>query len=62
MTCYTYVLKCANGAYYTGSTKNLGKRFEEHQMGIGANFTKNNRPLKLVYFEELTMHFIENSK
>lgn len=46
-----YILKCGNGDYYTGSTKNLERRIEEHQLGLGANFTKKHLPVKLVYFE-----------
>ena len=49
---YTYILKCSNGKYYTGSTVNLEKRLEEHNLGEGSNFTRKNLPVKLVYFEE----------
>jgi putative endonuclease len=48
---FMYILKCGNGDYYTGSTKNLERRIEEHQLGLGANFTKKHLPVKLVYFE-----------
>ncbi|WP_075348814.1 GIY-YIG nuclease family protein [Algoriphagus marinus] len=51
MEAFMYILKCGNGDYYTGSTKNLEKRIAEHQMGLGANFTKKHLPVKLVYFE-----------
>jgi len=51
MEAFMYILKCSNGDYYTGSTKNLEKRIDEHQMGLGANFTKKHLPVKLVYFE-----------
>jgi len=47
-----YILECANGAYYTGSTKNLDLRVGQHQNGKGANFTKKHAPVKLVYFEK----------
>jgi len=47
-----YILECANGQYYTGSTNNLKLRIEQHQRGEGANFTKKHLPVKLVYFEE----------
>ena len=47
-----YILECANGNYYTGSTNNLERRLLQHQNGEGANFTKKNLPVKLVYFEE----------
>ncbi|MCZ2356894.1 MAG: GIY-YIG nuclease family protein [Bacteroidia bacterium] len=47
-----YILKCANGAYYTGSTQNLERRLEQHQAGEVANFTKKHLPVTLVYYEE----------
>lgn len=49
---YLYILKCSNGAYYTGSSKNLERRLQQHQNGEGAIFTKANLPVKLVYLEE----------
>ena len=49
---YMYILECSNGQYYTGSTKDLGKRLAQHQAGEGANFTKKHLPVKLVYYEE----------
>ena len=48
---YMYILECANGSYYTGSTINLEKRILEHQNGEGANHTKKYLPIKLVYHE-----------
>ena len=48
---YMYILLCANGQYYTGSTKNLERRLAQHQNGEGANFTKKHLPVKLVYYE-----------
>lgn len=49
---YTYILECADGSYYTGSTWNLEKRLREHQNGLGANHTAKRLPVKLVYVEE----------
>ncbi len=49
---FMYILECADGTYYTGSTKNLELRFQQHQNGEGANHTKKRLPVKLVYFEE----------
>lgn len=49
---FTYILKCANGKYYVGSTNNLCLRLEEHENGIGAQFTKTHHPFELVYVEE----------
>lgn len=47
-----YILECADGSYYTGSTNNLDLRLTQHQNGEGANHTKKRLPVKLVYFEE----------
>ena len=49
---YLYILECANGTYYIGSTRNLFKRVAAHQNGIGANYTKKHLPVCLIYFEE----------
>jgi putative endonuclease len=49
---YMYILECADGTYYTGSTVNIEKRCLEHQNGEGANHTKKRLPVRLVYYEE----------
>ncbi len=49
---YAYILLCADGSYYTGSTKQLEKRLSEHNLGIGANYTAKRLPVKLLYYEE----------
>jgi putative endonuclease len=51
---YTYILKCADGSFYTGSTKCLEKRLWEHNSGTGANYTSTRIPVELVYYEEYT--------
>lgn len=48
---YLYIIECANGAYYTGITKDLAQRLEKHNSGKGAKYTRTNRPVKLVYHE-----------
>ena len=47
-----YILECADGSYYTGSTNDLERRLEQHQNGDGANHTKKRLPVTLVYYEE----------
>ena len=54
MKAYTYILKCSNGSYYVGSTKDLNRRIEQHQSGEGANHTKKYLPVELIYYEEYT--------
>ena len=51
--CYTYILKCSDGTYYTGWTNDLDKRLKAHNGGkSGAKYTRNRRPVTLVYYEE----------
>lgn len=47
------MLRCNNGAYYTGSTKNLEKRYKAHSSGRGAKYTARHLPVALVYFEDV---------
>lgn len=49
---YIYILECADGSYYTGSTWDLERRLWEHQNGLGANHTAKRLPVTLVYCEE----------
>lgn len=51
-----YILQCANGQYYVGSTGNLELRLKEHfgehpKSLSGSKFTKSFHPVKLVYTE-----------
>ena len=48
---YMYILECADGSFYTGSTRNLERRLWQHQNGEGANYTRKRLPVKLVYCE-----------
>ena len=48
---YVYVLRSQkDGKNYTGYTKNLKLRFEQHQSGQ-VDSTKNRGPMILIYFE-----------
>jgi len=49
---WMYILECADGSYYVGSTKDLEYRLSEHQEGKGAKYTSRRLPVKLVYCEE----------
>ncbi|MDK1028590.1 MAG: GIY-YIG nuclease family protein [Anaerolineae bacterium] len=49
---WMYIIECADGSYYIGSTKNIELRFSQHQEGTGSKYTSVRSPLKLVYGEE----------
>jgi putative endonuclease len=48
---WVYILRCADGTLYTGSTRNLKQRLSDHNKGTGAKYTASRRPVKLVYSE-----------
>ncbi|WP_232371292.1 GIY-YIG nuclease family protein [Pseudomarimonas arenosa] len=47
-----YILRCADGSFYTGSTWNLEQRLWRHEHEGGARFVAKRRPFELVYVEE----------
>ena len=48
---WTYLLECADGSYYVGSTVDIERRISEHQMGDGSRYTarRGRRPVRLVW-------------
>ncbi|MEK9156897.1 MAG: GIY-YIG nuclease family protein [Patescibacteria group bacterium] len=49
---YLYILECADGSYYVGSTNNVDERLKRHNAGEAAEWTKNRCPVRVVYQEE----------
>ena len=53
MAYFVYILRCADGTYYTGYTGDLLRRYKQHQSGaIPRSFTKSRRPVELVWVSE----------
>lgn len=48
---YTYIVKCADGSFYTGWTTDIERRLKCHNAGKGAKYTRPRLPVELVYFE-----------
>lgn len=47
-----YILRCRDGSYYTGLTKqNIEARLWEHNAGIYQGYTSKRRPVELVFTE-----------
>ena len=48
---WVYILECADGTYYVGSTVDLERRVWQHQEGEGegAAYTRRRRPVRLVW-------------
>ena len=54
MPYYIYILHCADGSYYTGSTADLSLRLTEHQEGSNPRaYTYKRRPVKLAWATEV---------
>ncbi len=51
MSFWAYMLKCADGKYYTGHTDDIERRVAEHQTGAVRGFTFTRRPVELVWCE-----------
>jgi putative endonuclease len=49
---FCYILECADGSYYTGWTTDPARRERQHNKGIGAKYTRQHMPVRLVYIEE----------
>jgi putative endonuclease len=52
MTAYVYILRCSDVTLYVGSTRNLEVRLYQHQIGAAAAYTRNRRPVTLVWMQE----------
>ena len=52
---YVYIVQCSDDSLYTGITKDLNRRVEEHNSNdmLGARYTRARRPVSLVYKEVL---------
>ncbi len=50
---YTYMVECCDGSYYVGSTWHLERRIGEHNEGLGAEYTRRRRPVRLVWSVQL---------
>lgn len=44
---YLYLLECSDGTFYTGYTKDIEKRLNQHTQGKGAKYTRGRLPVKL---------------
>ncbi|MDD9877274.1 MAG: GIY-YIG nuclease family protein [Magnetovibrio sp.] len=52
MTAHVYILRCADGKYYVGSTRgSLERRIDEHNAEKFDGFTAKRLPVALVYSE-----------
>jgi putative endonuclease len=48
---FCYIVECADGSYYTGWSTDPERRARQHNAGNGARYTRQRRPVRLVYVE-----------
>jgi putative endonuclease len=48
---FVYMVECADGTLYTGWTTDLARRVRVHNAGRGGRYTRQRRPVRLVYAE-----------
>lgn len=48
---WIYLLECEDGSLYTGIAKDISARFQLHMQGRGAKYTKQHKPVRVVYQE-----------
>ena len=49
---WVYILRCADGSYYTGHTDNLEQRIGQHREGACESYTVTRRPVELAWSQE----------
>ena len=50
---YVYILRCGDGSLYTGITRNLERRLEQHRAGRASRYTRSHLPVTLVWVREV---------
>jgi len=53
VTWFLYLIRCKDGALYTGITTDVDRRFIEHQSGKGAKYLRGKTPLTLVFQQKV---------
>jgi putative endonuclease len=52
MAYFCYIVECSDGTFYTGWSTDPERRERQHNAGRGARYTRDRRPVRLVYVEE----------
>ncbi len=50
-TWFVYMLQCGDGSLYTGITKDVSRRCEQHNVGTASRYTRSRLPVSVVYQE-----------
>lgn len=53
---YVYLMRCADGSLYTGISKDVARRLNEHNAGTASRYTRSRLPVQLVHQESHFSH------
>ena len=46
---FVYIIRCADGSLYTGITKDVKRRCQQHNAGTASRYTRSRLPVEVVY-------------
>ena len=49
---WVYILKCSDGTYYTGYSRNPETRLVQHQAGTASRYTRTRLPVTMIFLQE----------
>ncbi|MGO4221472.1 GIY-YIG nuclease family protein [Lysobacter sp. TAF61] len=49
---WMYMLRCADGSFYLGHTDDIERRLDQHHAGQHPCYTRDRRPVELVFSQE----------
>ena len=57
MSFHAYMVRCADGSYYTGHTDELERRIPQHNSGAIEGYTQKRRPVELVWSQDFSTRY-----
>jgi len=48
---FVYILRCGDGSLYTGITKDVQRRSQQHNSGTASRYTRSRRPVRVIWKE-----------
>jgi predicted GIY-YIG superfamily endonuclease len=59
---FCYMLRCRDGSLYVGMPNDVAARVEKHNRGLGPEFTKKRRPVKVIWSQKFPDRFAAHER